>query len=48
MPAKSQAQRGYLAHQFGVAWMRRHHFNNKGPLPKYVKGSKAKKRSKGK
>ncbi len=40
MPAKSQAQRGYLATHFGVPWMRRHHFNNKGKLPKYVPGRK--------
>jgi hypothetical protein len=33
MPAVSQAQRGYLAHKFGPGWMRRHHFDNKGPLP---------------
>ena len=36
MPAVSQAQRGYLAHKFGVDWMREHHFTNKGKLPKYV------------
>lgn len=36
MPAKSQAQRGYLAHKFGVPWMREHHFTNKGKLPQYV------------
>jgi hypothetical protein len=37
MPAKSQAQRGFLAHKFGVDWMREHHFTNKGKLPQYVK-----------
>lgn len=36
MPARSQAQRGYLAHTFGEAWMRRHHFDNKGKLPQRV------------
>lgn len=36
MPAKSQAQRGYLASHFGVAWMRRHHYDNKGHLPQHV------------
>lgn len=41
MPAKSQAQRAYLAQHFGVAWMREHHFDNKGPLPKHVKKRKA-------
>jgi hypothetical protein len=33
MPAKSQAQRGFIAHKFGVGWMKRHHFANKGKLP---------------
>jgi hypothetical protein len=42
MPAKSQAQRGYLAHKFGPNWMKEHHFANKGKLPQYVKGSPAK------
>lgn len=37
MPAKSQAQRGYLASHFGAAWMRKHHFDNEGPLPEHVK-----------
>jgi hypothetical protein len=36
MPAESQAQRGYLAWRFGPAWMRQHHFDNKGPLPQRV------------
>jgi hypothetical protein len=36
MPARSQAQRGYLAAKFGPAWMRKHHFDNKGPLPGHV------------
>ena len=36
MPAKSQAQRGYLASKFGPEWARKHHFNNKGPLPERV------------
>lgn len=33
MPAKSEAQRRYLYMKFGAAWMKRHHFNNKGKLP---------------
>jgi hypothetical protein len=37
VPAKSQAQRGYLASHFGAAWMRKHHFDNEGPLPEHVK-----------
>ena len=36
MPARSQAQRAYLAEHMGVAWMRRHGFANKGPLPEHV------------
>lgn len=42
MPAKSQAQRGYLAAHFGADWMRRHHFDNTGPLPKRVRSKKRK------
>jgi hypothetical protein len=36
MPARSQAQRGYLASHFGADWMRRHGFDNKGKLPQHV------------
>jgi hypothetical protein len=43
MPAKSQAQRGYLAHKFGPEWMAKHHFNNKGKLPGHVAVKNAKK-----
>lgn len=46
MPAKSQAQRGYLGSHFGAAWMRLHHYDNKGPLPKHVKKKAKKKRKK--
>jgi hypothetical protein len=42
MPAKSQAQRAYLAHKFGPEWMKIHGFDNKGPLPQYVKEPKKK------
>lgn len=41
MPAKSQAQRGYLYAKFGKAWVKAHGFANKGKLPR-----RAKKRSK--
>lgn len=37
MPAKSEAQRRYLNMKFGHAWVKRHHFDNKGPLPEHVK-----------
>jgi hypothetical protein len=40
MPAKSQAQRAYLHAKFGHAWAKRHHFANKGKLPKTVKTGK--------
>lgn len=42
MPAKSQAQRGYLNAKFGHAWVKEHGFDNKGKLPKHVakKGKK--------
>jgi len=36
MPAKSQKQRAYLNWKFGHAWVKRHHFGNKGTLPKRV------------
>lgn len=42
MPAKSQAQRGFLAANFGSEWMKRHHFDNKGKLPAKVKKPKKK------
>jgi hypothetical protein len=34
MPAKSQRQRAFLNARFGHSWVRRHHFDNKGKLPK--------------
>ena len=37
MPAVSQAQRGYLNAKFGHAWVKAHHFDNKGKLPGHVK-----------
>jgi hypothetical protein len=33
MPAKSEAQREMLNAKFGHAWVKRHHFDNKGKLP---------------
>jgi hypothetical protein len=35
MPAVSQMQREALNAKFGHAWVKRHHFDNKGKLPKY-------------
>jgi hypothetical protein len=46
MPARSQAQRSYLAANFGPEWMRKHHFDNKGKLPARVGKKKAKPRAK--
>lgn len=40
MPAKSQAQRAYLNMKFGHAWVKKHHFDNKGKLPKHVRRRK--------
>jgi len=37
MPAESEAQRRYLFAKFGAAWVKRHGFDNKGPLPMHVK-----------
>ncbi len=47
MPAKSQAQRKLLNAKFGHAWVKKHHFDNKGKLPARVKG-KSRKSRKGK
>jgi hypothetical protein len=33
VPAVSQAQRRYLNWKFGHAWVKRHHFDNRGKLP---------------
>jgi hypothetical protein len=34
VPAKSPAQRRFLNWKFGHAWVKRHHFDNKGKLRK--------------
>jgi hypothetical protein len=44
MPAKSQAQRRFLFARFGSAWAHRHHFANKGKLPKRVGRRRGKRR----
>lgn len=36
MPAVSEAQRRYLFAHFGAAWVKAHHFDNKGKLPDHV------------
>lgn len=42
MPAKSQAQRAFLYATKGRAWVKRHHFDNKGKLPAHVRKPKRK------
>ncbi len=37
MPARSEKQRKFIFAKFGEAWAKRHHFNNKGKLPKQAK-----------
>jgi hypothetical protein len=44
MPAKSQAQRAYLNMRFGHAWVKAHHFDTKGKLPKRAKSKRRKRR----
>jgi hypothetical protein len=47
MPAKSRAQRRFLNRKFGHAWVKRHHFDNKGkPKPKPAAKKVAKKPAK--
>jgi hypothetical protein len=45
MPATSQKQRAFLNMRFGHAWVRRHHFANRGKLPTYAPGSQAGRRA---
>lgn len=42
MPAKSQKQRAFIFARFGKKWAKKHHFDNKGKLPKSVKSKKRK------
>lgn len=44
-PAVSEAQRRYLNMKFGHQWVRAHHFDNSGPLPKRVKKKKRRRRA---
>jgi hypothetical protein len=36
MPVQSQKQRAFLNWKFGHAWVKRHHFDQKGKLPLYA------------
>lgn len=40
MPAVSQAQRDFLFAKFGAAWVKKHGFDNKGPLPAHIADTK--------
>lgn len=42
MPAVSGAQRRYLYAKFGKAWVKAHHFDNKGKLPMHHHKRRAK------
>jgi len=42
MPAKSQKQRGWVYANKGAAWAKKHHFDNKGKLPKSAPKKKGK------
>jgi len=44
VPAVSQKQRAFLFATKGPAWVKAHHFDNKGKLPTYVR-SKRKRRA---
>jgi hypothetical protein len=46
MPAKSQAQRALLYARFGEAWVKKHHFDNKGKLPEHVAPKRRRRRRK--
>lgn len=41
MPAVSEKQRRLLYARFGAAWVKRHHFDNKGKLPEYSHHARA-------
>jgi len=43
MPAKSEAQRKALNAKFGHAWVKKHHYDNKGKLPARVGKKRVKK-----
>lgn len=41
MPAVSEAQRRLLNARFGHAWVKEHHFDNKGKLPAHKRRKSA-------
>lgn len=42
MPAVSESQRRYLNMKFGHDWVKKHHYDNKGKLPKHKARGKRK------
>jgi len=42
LPVKSEAQRRLLYARFGAAWVRAHHFDQKGKLPAHARRRKPK------
>ena len=40
MPAVSESQRALLNARFGHAWVKAHHFDNRGKLPVYARKRK--------
>jgi hypothetical protein len=40
VPSKSEAQRKFLYATKGAAWVKKHHYDNPGPLAKKVKKKK--------
>lgn len=47
MPVRSEAQRRYLNAHFGHEWVKAHHFDQKGKLPKHVRKGTAVKKNQG-
>lgn len=47
MPATSQAQRAFIYANKGQAFARKHHFDNKGSLPRYAPKHKGKAKTRG-
>jgi hypothetical protein len=45
MPVRSQAQRAFLNARYGHAWVKKHHFDQKGKLPEHAPKRKGKKQS---
>jgi len=41
MPARSEAQRRYLNMRFGHKWVKAHHYDNKGKLPKHAQTTRS-------